>query len=150
VQVPIKRTEGIAIGNATNSGGLPAGYDGDFEKTWDKSPTGDSPLGVFIGKGFTSERLLSGVRIRLSSDLGFHGDLGVERDCTVFGKSNADPTNPTDGTVLVTFKVADKKGLELFTGFATNIMYDRVWVTLDNPAGDGISVFTQVVWYETI
>ena len=143
---------GIAIGNATNSGGLAAGYDGDFEKTWDKSPTGDSPLGVFIGKRFPTKRFFSGIRVRLSSDLGFNGDLGVQRTCTVFGRSDLDPTNPTDGTQLFTFTVTDTKGFDkLFdSGFDTTTKYDRVWVTLENPTGDGVAVFTQVVWYETI
>ena len=152
VQVPIDRNEGIAIGNATGNGGLAAAYDGDFEKTLDKSPTGVSPLGVFIGKRFPTKRLFSGIGIRLSSDFGFRGDLGVQRTCTVFGRSDLDPATPTDGTQLLTFTVTDTKGLDktFVSGFDITTKYDRVWVTLDNPAGDRISVFTQVVWYETI
>jgi hypothetical protein len=155
VQVPINQNDGTAIGNATGNGGLTAAYDGDFGKTWDKSPTGDSPLGVFIGKSFPTKRLFSGIRVRLSSDLGFNGDIGVQRTCTVFGTSDPDPTKPTtptDGTQLSTFTVTDTKELDklVVTGFDTTTKYDRVWVTLENPDGDGVAVFTQVVWYETI
>ena len=65
---------------------------------------------------------------------------------------DVDPATPTDGTPLFTFTVTDTKGLDkLFkSGFDTSIKYDRVWVTLENPAGDGVAVFTQVVWWETI
>jgi hypothetical protein len=69
----------------------------------------------------------------------------------VFGRSDLDPATPTDGTQLFTFTVTDTKGFnKTFTsGFDATTKYDRVWVTLENPAGDGVAVFTQVVWCDT-
>jgi hypothetical protein len=153
VQFPIAQTEGTPIGNATTNpnAGLAAAYDGNDGKTWAESPTGDSPAGVYIGKSYPTPYRFSGIEIWLSSDLGFNGNDGAQRTCTVYGKTGADPANPRDGDQLFTFQVTDTAGLHLsnLAGFEMTATHDRVWVTLDNQI-DGVSVFTQVVWYATV
>jgi hypothetical protein len=156
-QKAIPQTDGVPIGNATgeNTGGpgLAAGYDGNFDKTWAQSPSGADKVGVYIGKRFTASHRFTGVEIQLSSDLGFNANDGATRNCTVYGKTDVDPTGPTDGDKLFIFPapgVPDQAGynVKYLSGFDTTNTYDRVWVTLDD-SGDGLSVFTQVVWYAT-
>jgi hypothetical protein len=49
-----------------------------------------------------------------------------------------------DGDQLFVFTVTDTAGLDqqFLVGFAT---HDRVWVTLENPQGDGVSVYASGV-----
>src|ERR1700730_12782833 len=151
-QVPIDRNIGTPIGNATNDGGLAAAYDGDTGQTWLKSPTGASPEGVTIGKGFPTPHIITGVKIWLSSNLGFNANDGAIRTCTVYGKNGSDPISPPDGSKLHSFTVADTAGpvAPVLTGFNTSIAYDRVWATLENATSDGLSVFTEIEWYENV
>jgi hypothetical protein len=154
-QKPIPQTDGTPIGNATQTVPLSAAYDGNFDKTTAESPTGFDPDGVYIGKRYPQMHRFSGITVRLSSDLGYLGNDPTDvRNCTVYGKSDIDPQNPTDRTVLFRFPapgLPDQAGLKVdyLTGFDTTNTYDRVWVTLDDPGEDGLTVFTQVVWYAT-
>jgi hypothetical protein len=165
VQVPIDASEGTPIGNATTNpnAGLAAAYDGDTGKKWENSPTGDSQDGVYIGKRFPTAYRISGIRIWLSSDLGFNAnDPTARRKFTVYGKNGADPADPRDGDMLYVSQdhqdvlpdglLPDIAGFSVtvLAGFDTTGTHDRVWVTLDNAQGDGLSVFTQVVWFKTI
>lgn len=159
-QKAIPQTDGTPIGNATMRGGLAAAYDGNFGKAWVDSPTNFDPDGVWIGKRFPQSHLFTGITIQLSSDLGVVGTNGRVRVCRVFGKSDIDPTTPTDGTLLYRIPVVgqnaqagvpDQAGFkkDFLNNFDTTKTYDRVWVTLDNPDGDELAVFTQVVWWAT-
>ena len=165
VQVLIDASEGTPIGNATNNAGLAAAYDGDLGKTWENSPTGDSPDGVYIGKHFPTAYRISGIWIWLSSDLGFNSGndpTAARRNFTIYGKNGADPADPRDGDTLYVSHdhqdvlpdglLPDIAGffVAILAGFDTTGTHDRVWVTLDNEQGDGLSVFTQVGWVKTI
>jgi hypothetical protein len=154
-QKPIPQDEGTPIGNATEGAvGLAAAYDGNADKDWASSPSGSDPAGVWIGKKFPQSHRISGIQIQLSNDLGVVGDLGNFRNCAVYGRTDADPAGPKDGDLIYQFPdpgVPDTKGHQEshLTGFDPAKVYTRVWVTLDNPDGDGLAVFTQVVWYAT-
>lgn len=149
VQERLPQGLGTPIGNAIEHAGLAGGYDGLTTKTWNESPTGSDFAGVYIGKQFDTPFLISGIEVWLSSDLGYWGNKGETRTCTVFGRNGSDPANPTDGTALFTFTLADTAGLHMqsLTRFDKSAMHDQVWVTLEDPNADGVSVFTQVVWY---
>jgi hypothetical protein len=151
-QKPIPQDEGTPIGNATQTVPRSAAYDGNFDKTTAESPTGFDPDGVYIGKRYAQPHRFSGITVQLSSDLGFLANDPTDvRNCTVYGKSDSDPQNPTDGTKLFHFPLPDQAALKVdhLTLFDTTNTYDRVWVTMDDPGEDGLTVFTQVVWYAT-
>lgn len=130
---------GTRFGDMTAQGGLAAAFDGQTSESAGFCAAKTAST-AFIGKTFTSPRIITGARMWPSNNLGFDGGGAITMTFQLRGSNGSAPANAaaaaTDGDLLATVSLgADTGSVQSFDASANETAYDNVWMYLSFSSG---------------
>lgn len=142
---------GTSIGNMTNAGGLAGAFNDTTSQAAATSAQGTAATDGYVGKTWSTEKKIYSVDVYPSTDRGFLDNNNSQVTLTLYGKTGAAPSSPTDGTLLGSITFDDA-----FTGGDTRTInssdrdtaWKHTWVTLTTPDTGAVPTIAELDIYE--